>query len=739
MNTHPAVTVIMNCHNSARYLREAIDSVYAQTFKDWEIVFWDNASTDESAAIAKSYDAKLRYFYSDSKVSLGKARNYALQKASGKYIAFLDCDDVWLPGKLEKQVSIMRDKPGTGFIYTNYFNFDVKKNSKTLFLDHPQPEGNVFTSFLSFYPVGILTVMLSREHLDKLGKEPFDETLTWSEEYDVFMRMLYNTPAAYIHEPLALYRLHPHMSTVTMNMESRMNEICYVLSKLRQLLPNFDAIYAPQLKSIMATVDYCYSIEYMSRGNFKQARKHLKPHLTSGNKYILRYFATHLPVWLWKALHSFYRSIFMKLIVLALLLSAATAFADVPNQITYQGRLNEYGQATTGNKTMCFSIYQTATNGTPIWSSGDVSITVKNGLFSYHLIPTLDFSAGEYWLETTVSGKKLSPREKITSQFYALHSATAEDMKAPSGARIDFTVGATNCANITSSSMSVNGSFLATGNAMIQGKLGIGTTPQYTIDSSGSIRISSGLLIFPDGSSMGSADIGSAGSLSNNSDTFITSDADANGSGSIRFNVGSNEKMAVSNASITMTTTTINGKLTANNGILTGGKHLELIYSYYADIPTDHINVTGLNGNVDGEYIIELKIVSNSSLNSTLYLRPNNNSSSDYILQECGAKWDSTFLSEKWTTQDGFWMANMASSGYMSFSRSVLMARAGTHRLMLMEGGGSYNITTKSFYMTAVYLQSWSNSSDNITSLYFYSSNPDGIGTGSTIDIWARR
>jgi len=58
---------------------------------------------------------------------------------------------------------------------------------------------------------------------------------------------------------------------------------------------------------------------------------------------------------------------------------------------------------------------------------------------------------------------------------------------------------------------------------------------------------------------------------------------------------------------------------------------------------------------------------------------------------------------------------------------------------MLTEGGGSYNITTKSFYMTSIYLQSWSNSSDNITSLYFYSSNPDGIGTGSTIDIWARR
>jgi len=309
MNSLPAVTVIMNCHNSARYLREAIDSVYAQTFKDWEIVFWDNASTDESAAIAKSYDVKLRYFYSDVKVPLGKARNYALQKASGKYIAFLDCDDIWLPEKLAKQLSVMRDKPEAGFIYTNYFNFDVNKNSKTLFLSTPQPEGNVFASFLSFYPVGILTVMLSREHMDKLGKEPFDETLTWSEEYDVFMRMLYKTPAAYIHEPLALYRLHPQMSTVTMNMKSRMDEVCYVLNKLRQMLPDFDTTYAAGLKSVMKTVDYCYAMEHMSTGNMPAARKHLKPHLTNGKKYILRYAATYLPQWLWKILYSIYNKL----------------------------------------------------------------------------------------------------------------------------------------------------------------------------------------------------------------------------------------------------------------------------------------------------------------------------------------------------------------------------------------------------------------------------------------------
>src|SRR5574337_499452 len=104
----PSVSVIMNCLNSSKYLREAIDSVYAQTYKDWEIIFWDNASIDNSAEIAKGYDSKLRYFRSEETVILGKVRNYAIEKARGEFIAFLDCDDLWLANKLERQIPFFK-------------------------------------------------------------------------------------------------------------------------------------------------------------------------------------------------------------------------------------------------------------------------------------------------------------------------------------------------------------------------------------------------------------------------------------------------------------------------------------------------------------------------------------------------------------------------------------------------------------------------------------------------------
>ncbi len=81
----PTVSVIMNCLNCAKYLREAIDSVFAQTYEDWEIIFWeDNASNDDSERIARSYGNKLRYFRSDVSLPLYGSRNLAVQEARGK-------------------------------------------------------------------------------------------------------------------------------------------------------------------------------------------------------------------------------------------------------------------------------------------------------------------------------------------------------------------------------------------------------------------------------------------------------------------------------------------------------------------------------------------------------------------------------------------------------------------------------------------------------------------------------
>ena len=87
-NSQPLISIIMNCYNGERFLKSAIDSVFSQTYSNWEIIFWDNASTDSSAKIANSFDERIKYFFNDKKTPLGEARVFAVKKASGKYLLF---------------------------------------------------------------------------------------------------------------------------------------------------------------------------------------------------------------------------------------------------------------------------------------------------------------------------------------------------------------------------------------------------------------------------------------------------------------------------------------------------------------------------------------------------------------------------------------------------------------------------------------------------------------------------
>ncbi|MEW6297494.1 MAG: glycosyltransferase family A protein [Thermodesulfobacteriota bacterium] len=123
MSATPQVSVITIFFNAEAFLREAIDSVLAQTFPDWELVLVDDGSTDGSTAIAKAYRSRypdqVRYFEHAGHRNLGKStsRNLGLQKARGRYIAFLDADDVFLPQKLERQVALLEANPNAAMVY----------------------------------------------------------------------------------------------------------------------------------------------------------------------------------------------------------------------------------------------------------------------------------------------------------------------------------------------------------------------------------------------------------------------------------------------------------------------------------------------------------------------------------------------------------------------------------------------------------------------------------------------
>lgn len=300
---NPAVSIVMNCRNGEEYLRQALDSIYAQTYADWEIIFWDNASTDASPVIAKSYGPKLRYFRSEQCFILGKARNLAMAEAKGRYISFLDCDDKLLPQALEKRVRVLEKRADIDFVYGNYLRLIMpEKGNPIPVLKGRQPEGDVFGRFLYNYPVGIQTVMLRIDAIKRSGAK-FDESLAVSEEFDFFMRILLRSQALYIDEPLAVYRIHQNMGSQRLRYKYPI-EMRYILDKFKEIDSSIELKYSLQLRHYEAKLGYYKARASMEKDDQASARSSLSPYRFTSPVFFALYILTYLSPTAWKWLHS---------------------------------------------------------------------------------------------------------------------------------------------------------------------------------------------------------------------------------------------------------------------------------------------------------------------------------------------------------------------------------------------------------------------------------------------------
>jgi len=209
IDKQPLVSIIMNCYNGEKFLREAIDSVYSQTYKNWEIIFWDNDSTDNSAKIAKSFDSKLRYFKSQKTISLGQARNKALNECKGNFIAFLDCDDLWLNEKLDNQMDIMATRNDIIVCYSNGYFLDGLTKTKNKFSDSVRTKfyrGDIFKHLILLNFINWQTVIINKKLAG--GKLFFNPKLTFAEDYEILLRLSLKGKFEYIDIPLTYYRKH---------------------------------------------------------------------------------------------------------------------------------------------------------------------------------------------------------------------------------------------------------------------------------------------------------------------------------------------------------------------------------------------------------------------------------------------------------------------------------------------------------------------------------------------------
>lgn len=289
----PEVSIVINCFNEAAYIAETLDSVFAQTFDDWEVIFFDNASTDGSGDIAKSYGEKVRYFRSNDNLPLGKARNTAYKHATGRYVALLDADDIWHPEKLEKQLVLFRADPDLGLAFCDSMFFDQDGDRYPLFKHTPPKRGDIFGNLLVSNFIFSSAMMFRRDAVDQLGYA-FDERYTRVSDYDLTLRMSYSYRADFVDEALCKWRINDWGDKAwKKDLVSRVYELKQAMSNLIDSRPDIQDKYTNELNAFFKMLDYQSGIEAWHDGDHSEARSHFSRHRRT-KKFAFAYLCTFL-------------------------------------------------------------------------------------------------------------------------------------------------------------------------------------------------------------------------------------------------------------------------------------------------------------------------------------------------------------------------------------------------------------------------------------------------------------
>ena len=196
------VSIIMPSYNTAKYIAESIRSVLVQTYEKWELLIVDDCSTDNTDEIVKPFlaDERIRYFKNEINSGAAISRNKALREAKGKWIAFLDSDDLWLPEKLERQISFMTANDYK-FSYTDYEKIDEESESLHVLVGGPN---NVTKKVMYRYCyIGCLTVMYDSEFMGTIQIKDIKK----NNDYAMWLQLCKKANCYLLPENLAKYRI----------------------------------------------------------------------------------------------------------------------------------------------------------------------------------------------------------------------------------------------------------------------------------------------------------------------------------------------------------------------------------------------------------------------------------------------------------------------------------------------------------------------------------------------------
>jgi len=301
----PTVSINLCCYNSEKYLEETLQSIFAQTYKDWELIIINDGSSDSTESIVRQYICQgypIIYHYQDNK-GLGFSRNEALKHSRGKYIAFIDHDDIWMPDKLEKQIPLFYKDPKTAIVTSNAIQFNEKGNN-ALFCKKKPKTGHVFRELLVNYFICLSTAVISRRVLDDLD-EWFDSRFRHIEEAELFTRIAYAWYLDYVDEPLAKNRIHKESSSY-LRPDLSPKETEMMISKFMGLYPDFEKLYYKELLKLRYYTQYYFALIDWRQGKNYLVRERLRPFLSKRFRAIVPFLISFFPYALYKAFYTLF-------------------------------------------------------------------------------------------------------------------------------------------------------------------------------------------------------------------------------------------------------------------------------------------------------------------------------------------------------------------------------------------------------------------------------------------------
>ncbi|MGE3609178.1 MAG: glycosyltransferase family 2 protein [Bacteriovoracaceae bacterium] len=271
------VSILMNGYNSAEFLRETLQSVFNQSFKDWEIIFIDNCSTDNTSEIIKEYSDKIKYYKTEKNIPLYAAREFGMAYVKGEFLCVLDTDDLWEKDKLKNQIEVA-EKFKADFIFTNFLNFYTgPEKLKKFKYDFYSKRQNIRRSLIQSgfkepleliksYYINLQSIMI---RTSALKGQNFNPTYNLAGDFEFFLRLFkFNSIKPYfLSQTLTKSRMHSKQLSKKLSSDWEI-EVQHIYEHSLK-----DKLNESERKWFRFHVDYFKMLRLRDEGKSAEARK----------------------------------------------------------------------------------------------------------------------------------------------------------------------------------------------------------------------------------------------------------------------------------------------------------------------------------------------------------------------------------------------------------------------------------------------------------------------------------